>query len=326
MNVADLPVRLSKRRRQRDNPRREMTFLEHLGELRGRLVISVVAIILTTAVGGGFLATPAIDMITLPFGRLDTVRRENALRVRVDPNGQWIVLNANELLNKQVEPTLIVLEDADGRELGMIGRKGSQKFLATSPFAAFFVWIKVAVIIGVVLAVPIWLWQLWLFVAPAFTTAERRAVRPVLVAGIFLFPLGVASAYAMLYIVMKFALIYAEKFKFIDLWPDITKYLSFVLMFMMAFGLVFELPLVLVMLVRLGIVSTQALRKSRPYAIVIMAIAAAVLTPQDPFSMLAMLIPMLILFEIALMVSRGVERRVQEAEGKLAEAPGSAES
>lgn len=319
--MSNLPVKRLKKKRRRTNPRREMTFLEHLGELRGRLVISVVAIVLTTAIGGGFLAKRTINLLTLPFGSIDIEKKSKVLEVRLAEDGTPVAVNQDELAEGWIKGGTLWITSANGKTTVTMGPRTRQTFIATKPFAPFFVWIKVAVIIGIVFALPIWMWQLWLFVAPAFTAAERRAVRPVLLAGIFLFPLGVLVAYGMLYIVMKFALGYAQRFMFIELWPDISNYLSFVIGFMMAFGFVFETPLVLVLLVRMRVISTQALKKSRPYAIVIMAVASALLTPQDPLSMIAMFIPMMILFETSLWVAKLVERKVEAVESELAKEP-----
>jgi len=304
-----------------------MTFLEHLEELRGRLIICLVSIIFTTIVGGILLAKPTLELLTRPFvitGRIpNRVSPKDCLIVlRVEKDGTLKVVDAEGLKNADPKKRIIKITWPDGKETLWNGQQSGPRFLALTPFAAFLCLIKVAIILGIFFAMPIWLHQAWLFVAPALTTAERRVVRPVLLSGIFLFPLGVAFAYGMLYIVMPFALAYAESISGIRLMPDITKYLSFALNFMLAFGIVFETPLILLMFVRMGVVSTATMRKSRPYAIVIIAVLSAVLTPQDPFSMIAMAIPMLALFEISLWVATVVERKLEAARRKAEEEEG----
>jgi sec-independent protein translocase protein TatC len=312
---------LQKRKKQarvRGNPRREMTFLEHLNELRVRLIICIVSIILTTVVGGVLLARPTLDLIKRPFITIKTLENPSThkgmLLVRLYADGTVRVLIADIPDHGDLAqvPVRIILPNLD--EISWNKEPERPMMLALTPFAVFLALIKVALILGIIFAMPIWLYQVWLFVAPAMMTKERRVVRPVLASGLFLFPMGVAFAYGMLYVVMPFALGYAEKVSGVRLMPDLTKYLSFAINFMLAFGVVFETPLVLILLVRMGVVSTATLMKSRPYAVVMVCILSAVLTPQDPFSMIAMAIPMLVLFELSLWISAVVEKKIQAAE------------
>jgi len=304
------------------NPRREMTFLEHLGELRGRLIICVAGIVLTTVVGGIVLAKPVLDLLTFPFTRIEVKpqEEEKVLAIRINEDGTLRVANMDVVTSGIIASGWIKFVPPGEGEPVFVGPRAQQSFLARTPFAAFLVWIKVAFILGIVFALPIWLHQIWLFTAPAMTTAERRVVRPVILAGVFLFPMGVTFAYGMLYVVMGFALRYTQSFSGIHLWPDIQSYLSFALHFMLTFGLVFETPLVILLLVRTGVVSTPTLRKTRPYAVVIICILSAVLTPQDPFSMVAMALPMLVLYEVSLWVATAVERKIQAADRELEKA------
>ena len=348
------------RRRRRDNPRREMTFLEHLDELRGRLIISAVAIVLTTVIGGIFLARPALDWLMRPFHRLNLPRQsETILKLQIGADGVIRALNPQDLthahllrdrliiyghgkvtdrftwipdappapttgaaaLNHQPAATSKPVEYA----ALTVGPKRAT-FIATQPMAPFVLLIKVALILGAVFAMPIWLHQVWLFVAPALTKAERKVVRPVLRAGIVLFPMGVLFAYGMLYFVMPVMLGYAESIGNVQMMPDVMKYLSFALNIMIAFGLVFEMPLVIVLMVRMGLVSTETLRRSRSYIVVILFVVAAVMTPPDPFSLMAMPIPMLLLFEGSLWFASGIERRIAAEEAREAAREAEAEA
>ena len=299
-----------------------MSFLEHLDELRGRLIIGFLSIIITTIAGGYFFANPMLDLLTRPFVRAQPVpKTEDMLVVRIAKDGTLHALNAQGLAEGKLSKQWIKIESPGGSGDIVIGPRGQEGLVALTLFAPLMLLIKAAIILGIVFAVPIWLWQLWLFVAPALTTAERRVVRPVLWAGIFLFPLGAAFAYGMLNFIMPVLLEYAKIISGVQLMPDIQKYVSFALNLMLAFGLIFESPLIILMVVRMGIVSTDTLRKSRPYCVVMMFVAAAVLTPStDPFSLIAMALPMLLLFEISLWVARIVERKVEAAERREAQA------
>jgi sec-independent protein translocase protein TatC len=324
-----------------------MTFLEHLNEFRGRLIICIGSIILTTVIGGVTLAKPVLNLLTLPFTRVDIapVRQKGILTLVVQKDGSLQVANMDELTSGLIKSNslkvMYPLEvDAEttksrglldfARNLGetaedpwegygsiLISARAQTTLVARHPFAAFMAWIKVAMILGIVFALPIWMHQIWLFVAPALTRAERRVVRPVILAGVFLFPMGCTFAYGMLYIVMNFAVSYTRRFEGFLLWPDVDAYLRFVIHFMLVFGFVFETPLVILMLVRMRVVSTRTLRKSRSLVVVLIFVLSAVLTPQDPFTMIGMAIPMLALYEISLWIAAVVERKIEAAEKEL---------
>jgi Tat protein translocase TatC len=304
-------------KQRRTNPRREMTFLEHLDELRGRLIICVVSIVFTTIVGGIFLANPAINLLTRPF--MIAARPSAAiplLHLKVEADGTVRATNAAELVAAEKFSDQAVKIDLGDNKSIVVG-SGWSGLIATTLFASVFLILKAAIILGIVFAMPVWLWQLWLFVAPALTAAERKAVRPVLLSGIFLFPLGVVSAYGLLYAIMPVLLDYAKMLAGVQLLPDVQKYVNFELNLMLAFGLVFETPIILVMIVRMGIISTDTLKHSRSYVVVIIFIFAAVLTPTtDPFTMIAMALPMIVLFEISLFIARRIERKIEAARRK----------
>jgi sec-independent protein translocase protein TatC len=304
-----------RKRRSHFNPRREMSFLEHLDELRGRLIICAVSILFTTIVGGIFFAHPAVNLLTRPFMLATQIPKDvSVLTLRIEPDGTVRATNAADLATTHTfSDKAIRIELGENKSI-QVGA-GVTGLIATTLFASVLLIIKAAIILGIVFAMPIWLHQLWLFVAPALTVAERKAVRPVLLSGIFLFPLGVVSAYGLLYLIMPVLLNYARMLKDVQLLPDVQKYVSFELNLMLAFGIVFETPLILVMVVRMGLISTDLLRKSRSYVVVFIFALAAILTPTtDPFTMVAMALPMIILFEISLFIARRVERKVQAAE------------
>ncbi|MCX8035709.1 MAG: twin-arginine translocase subunit TatC [Candidatus Sumerlaeia bacterium] len=311
--------RKTRPRRKRENPKREMSFLEHLDELRGRLIICFVSIVLTTIGGGVFFAKPMLDALTRPFNVARNVMKEDMLVLRIAKDGSVHALNRQDWADGNLTKSLVKIQGTgvpQDREI-VLGPGTGEGLISTTLFAPLILLIKAAIILGIIFAVPIWLWQIWLFVAPAMTTRERQVVRPVLLSGIFLFPLGAAFAYGMLNFIMPVLLQYAKVISGVQLLPDIQKYVSFALNLMLAFGLIFETPLVLVMVVRMGLISTEVLRKSRPYMVVGVFVLAAVLTPStDPFTLFAMALPMLILFEISMWVAWVVERKVKAAEGE----------
>ena len=170
----------------------------------------------------------------------------------------------------------------------------------------FLLWLKASLIVGIILAIPfIVLKELWGFIRPGLTKKERRAVKPVLLAAMVLFPLGVAFAYFML----RFALGFFTRYSFQGLEPrlGIMHYLGFALTMMLAAGLVFELPVAIVILTWMGVVKSAFLRKYRRHAIIILFLLAAFVTPPDVFTMFAIALPLLVLYEISIIFARLIE-------------------
>ena len=176
-----------------------------------------------------------------------------------------------------------------------------------SPAEPFMVSLKVWVAGGLILASPILIWQLWAYVAPAFTPTEKRYFYPVVIASTLLFLGGVALAY---FLVLPQGLGFLLNFSSgnFNVQNRASDYFTFMALFILAFGVVFELPVVLVLLARVGVVDDKFLRKNRRYAILVLAIASAVITPsQDAFSMLAMFVPLYILYEVSIVIARFVQ-------------------
>jgi sec-independent protein translocase protein TatC len=167
---------------------------------------------------------------------------------------------------------------------------------------AFLTYIKVSFFSGLVLATPVIFYQVWKFVMPGLYANERRHVGPFVLAATFFFLLGASFAYFVVFpFGFKFLLGYASG----DIYamPKLNEYLSFIVTLLIAFGSIFELPVVIFFLAKIGIVSPQFLRKQRRYAILAIAVVAAVLTPPDPLSMMFMMIPLLILYEFSVWVA-----------------------
>ena len=170
------------------------------------------------------------------------------------------------------------------------------KMIATNVIAPFFVPIKITMLAGFLLALPVVLYQVWAFVAPGLYSHEKRLVLPLVVSSTVLFLVGVAFCYFFVFgQVFKFIQSFAPKS--ITAAPDIEAYLSFVLTMFIAFGAAFEVPIVVIVLARIGMVSIAQLRSFRGYFVVIAFILAAVVTPPDVVSQIALAVPMCLLYE-----------------------------
>ena len=234
-----------------------MTVVEHLTELRRRIVISLIAVALTAAIAYVF----APDII------------------------KWL---------------LEYYKDATD---------GDQTFfIFTGPLDAFLTRLKIATYGGILLAVPIWLWQLWRFITPGLYEREKRYAIPFVAASIFLFLLGAALAL----ITFPKALDFFRAFggNSLELLYTPGKYLGLLMLMMVVFGLGFEFPIVLVFLEVAGVLSWRQLRGWRRYAIVTIFVVDAIITPSgDPFTLMAMAIPMCIFYEISILIGRFAIRR-----------------
>ncbi|MBS0434363.1 MAG: twin-arginine translocase subunit TatC [Proteobacteria bacterium] len=168
--------------------------------------------------------------------------------------------------------------------------------IATNVISPFIVPLKITLLAGFLLALPVVLYQAWAFVAPGLYSHEKKLVLPLVISSTVLFFVGVAFCYFFVFgQVFKFIQSFAPKS--ITAAPDIEAYLSFVMTMFIAFGAAFEVPVVVVVLARMGLVSVDKLRQFRSYFIVIAFIIAAVITPPDIVSQLALAIPMCLLYE-----------------------------
>ena len=185
--------------------------------------------------------------------------------------------------------------------------------IATSVISPFMVPLKILLMSAFLLALPVVLWQVWGFVAPGLYAHEKRLVLPLVMSSTVLFFVGVAFCYFFVF-GQVFSFIQSFAPKSITAAPDIEAYLSFVMTMFISFGLAFEVPIVVVVLARLGLVSLDKLKAFRGYFIVLAFIIAAVVTPPDVVSQLALAIPMVLLYEMGIWAAQLFIRHTQAPE------------
>ncbi len=181
------------------------------------------------------------------------------------------------------------------------------RMIATGVITPFFIPMKIALVAGFLLALPYVLYQAWAFVAPGLYSHEKRLALPLVVSSTVLFFLGMTFCYFFVFgTVFKFIATFAPKS--ISVAPDIEAYFNFVLGMFIAFGVTFEVPVVVVVLVLTGLVSVEKLREIRSFVIVGAFIVAAIVTPPDVVSQLLLAIPLCLLYEVGIFVARFVEK------------------
>jgi sec-independent protein translocase protein TatC len=262
-------MRVIPRRKRSDEQRTgSMTIVEHLEELRHRIIMCLYAVAVG-AVVGWFLFPPFMDLIRRPFCEFIVTHPTTA-----PPTGCDLIYNG--------------------------------------PLDAMIIKMKVVIYLGLVVALPVVLYQLWGFIAPGLTAKEKKYSIPFVLSSFFLFLLGAAFAWVTLPKALNFLLGFAGP----GVTPLLTinRYVGFVTLVTLAFGVSFLFPVVIVFLELVGLVTPEWLSKYRRYSILAIAIFAAVITPSsDPYSMLAMMIPMYLFYEAAIIIGRFMKRQAKAA-------------
>jgi len=175
------------------------------------------------------------------------------------------------------------------------------KLLATGVIAPFMVPLKITLFVALLIALPYVLYQVWAFVAPGLYQHEKRLAAPVIVSSVLMFYAGVAYCYFVVFrVVFRFIARFAPES--VSVSPDIDAYFSFVLRMFVAFGITFEVPIAVLLMVRLGMVTVARLRQARPYVIVGAFVVAAIFTPPDVLSQLLLALPLCLLFELGVLL------------------------
>jgi sec-independent protein translocase protein TatC len=190
------------------------------------------------------------------------------------------------------------------------------RMIATGVITPFLIPMKIAFMAAFLLALPFILYQAWAFVAPGLYAHEKRLVLPLVLSSTLLFLLGMVFCYFIVF-GKVFAFIASFAPKSISVAPDIEAYFNFVLGMFLAFGLAFEVPVVVVVLVMAGLVTVEQLREWRGYVVVAIFIVAAIVTPPDVVSQIALAVPMCLLYEVGIVVGQLITRRKAADAAKL---------
>jgi len=246
----------------------KLPFTEHLADLRKRIVISLIFVVIGFALCFNY-SEYIFRYLTFPL-------KYNISITITSPFIQLIEKKATQ------NPTLVFL----------------------APAEAFWIHMKISLIAGVVLSLPMIFFQFWKFLSPGLLHKEKKYVMPFVIITTMFFLIGVAYCF---FLVLPFAMGFLLTYKTESMVPMISvdKYVDFCTKFLLAFGAIFELPIIIVFFTRIGLVSPKTLAKQRKYAILIAFIAAAILTPTpDIFNQTLMAVPMILLYEIGVLVSR----------------------
>ena len=284
-----------------DEEGKQMSLLDHLGELRIRLTRAFIAIGIGMIACYSF-AERMFDILMQPM--IDVFQKQAAENPLLDPvfYADFGKVLKELLVEKgfQHSDQMQIFVDALQKSLMQVAQEGH--FQYTYPAEAFFAHIKISIVAGIFLVSPYVFAQIWGFIAPGLYAHERKWMVPMALVSAMFFTGGALFGY---FQVFPYAFDFFAGFSTegIQFTPKLNEYLSFCLKLLFAFGFVFELPLFIFFLARMGMVSSTVLRQKRKYAILIGFVLAAVLTPPDPFTQCLMAGPLIVLYEVGIWVA-----------------------
>lgn len=310
----------------RDIDNTKLPLLEHLIELRRRLVRSAVVVVLAflpcfyfAPAVFNFLALPLYDAYGL--APVETGRQGEDGWLERMLRDAWLLFSdeAPEAAPPAAEGTVTEGATIDRS----LESEFPPRFIFTSPQEAFLTYVKVGFFLSLCLSLPFLAHQIWAFVAPGLYRREKKVVLPFVLVFPLLFALGAAMVYyAFFPVALKFFLGFQQTGDFgrlpIVMEVRVSEYFSLLLKLLFAFGVSFQLPLVMTLLARSGAVSAEGLRRKRKYAIVAVFVLAAVITPPDPFSQLGLALPLVALYEVSIWCA-GITERRREGAGEAGE-------
>jgi sec-independent protein translocase protein TatC len=230
------------------------------------------------------------------------------------PEGETFVSHLVELRNRLMKALVAIivvflgLMPFAGRIYDLLAQPmmsalpAGSKMIATGVITPFLIPVKVTLLVAFLIALPIVLYQAWAFIAPGLYEHEKKLVAPLVISSSLLFLVGVGFCYYFVFgTVFKFVNEFAPQS--VAVAPDIESYFSFVMTMFIAFGVTFEVPIVVIVLVRMGIVTVEKLKEFRPYMIVGAFVIAAIVTPPDVVSQLLLAVPLCLLYELGLIVA-----------------------
>ncbi|MFC2106942.1 twin-arginine translocase subunit TatC [Bacteroidota bacterium] len=275
---------ISNKKKTKKKPEKEMSFWEHLEELRWHIVRSLAAIII--------IAIVAFLNRSIVFNEIILAPKESTFIT-------------NQLLCKLSEYLGLISLCLDNLSLNLISIKMSGQFMMH---------LYVSIFAGLIVAFPYLIFELWLFIKPALMPKERKHSRGAVVVCSILFLLGVGFSYFLIVPLTVHFLGTYQVSEFVQNTISLNSYISTVVSVTFSVGLVFELPVLVYFLTRVGIITPDYLKRNRKYMIVILLVLSAIITPPDIFSQVLVVIPLMVLYELSIVVAKRVYRKREKEE------------